>query len=101
MLSIIIKHAFLETRSVEACSPVLALCLSWLNHGPRTKDQGPRTKDQGLETKDQGRKKSAFGTYLEELFECDVDIQEGCGFLNYTNGYVTKASDIIDFSSKE
>ena len=48
-----------------------------------------------------GSRKSVLGSYLEEVFECDVDIQVGSGFLNYINGYVTKASDCVDFSSKE
>jgi len=44
---------------------------------------------------------SSLGAYFEEHLECDVDVQVGSGFLNYINGYVTKASDAIDFSSKE
>ena len=48
-----------------------------------------------------GRRKSRLGLYLEEIFECDVDIQVGSGFLNYINGYVTKASDCVDFSAKD
>ena len=30
------------------------------------------------------------------LFDCDVDIRVGSGFLNYINGYVTKSSDCVD-----
>ena len=37
----------------------------------------------------------------EKLFHADVNIQTGSGFLNYINGYVVKASDCVDFSSKE
>ena len=35
------------------------------------------------------------------LFDCDVDIRVGSGFLNYINGYVSKSSDCVDFSAKE
>ena len=31
---------------------------------------------------------SELGRYLQALFDCDVDIQVGSGFLNYSNGYV-------------
>jgi hypothetical protein len=46
-------------------------------------------------------RRSELGLYLQELLECDVDIQVGSGFLNYINGYVVKSSDCVDFSAKE
>ena len=45
--------------------------------------------------------RSDFGAYLEGLFEADVDVVTGSGFLNYINGYVSKSSDCVDFSSRE
>ena len=41
---------------------------------------------------------SPFVDFLSKTFGgCKVDVQKGCGWLNYINGYVDKASDSMDF----
>ena len=40
---------------------------------------------------------SPFHAYLEQLFNCHVDVQWTTGRLNYINGYTTKAHDAMDF----
>ena len=50
------------------------------------------------------QKRGSIHNYLigtTVLFDCDVDIRIGSGFLNYINGYVSKSSDCVDFSAKE
>ena len=48
----------------------------------------------------QGRTGSAvvsrFVTFLESIFQCEIDVQVGNGRLNYINGYVSKDHDAID-----
>ena len=45
---------------------------------------------------------SAFVDFLSFTFGgCKVDVQNGCGWLNYINGYVDKASDAMDFRVSE
>ena len=38
---------------------------------------------------------------LEDLFNCRIDVQDGCGFLNYINGYTTKANESLNFKMSE
>jgi hypothetical protein len=45
---------------------------------------------------------SPFVNFLSSLFGgCNVDVQKGCGWLNYINGYVGKGSDAMDFRVSE
>ena len=41
---------------------------------------------------------SPFHAYIEQLFNCHVDVQWTTGRLNYINGYTTKGHDAMDFS---
>ena len=44
-------------------------------------------------------KTSEFHAYLENLFNCHIDVQWTTGRLNYINGYTTKGQDSMDFLS--
>ena len=39
---------------------------------------------------------SAFVSFLQLLFHCEIDVQVGNGRLNYINGYVAKDHDAVD-----
>jgi hypothetical protein len=52
----------------------------------------------------QQKEKSTFLQYLEALFRASVDVQCGSGthcLLNYVTGYVSKASDALNFKQKD
>ena len=44
---------------------------------------------------------SALVRMFEELFNSRVDVQDGNGFLNYINGYTTKANEALHFKMTE
>jgi hypothetical protein len=44
---------------------------------------------------------SELVTFLEDVFKCRIDVQIGTGFLNYINGYVTKAQTQMDFNPSQ
>mgnify|MGYP004341994191 CR=1 FL=1 len=45
--------------------------------------------------------KSPLVTHLEDLFKCRIDVQLGNGWLNYINGYTTKANESLHFKVAE
>ena len=44
---------------------------------------------------------SPLVTLLETLFNCRIDVQAGSGFLNYINGYTTKANESLHLKMSE